>query len=241
MLVRSLWAETLKYRRTPALFLALAGPFLVTVLIGVVYALNPNLYGMSPAQKWTWLENALYATWTVLFLPLGTAMIAALATNLEHADNQLKQILCLPPSRAAVYAAKLIAVLGLVLAGSLVLALSFAGLGALMGASSPIPWKTALGTPIMAFIVLLPVLGLSVWLGLCWKSFAVGTSLNIGGTVAGTLAARSSTYWLFVPWTYPFIATRPEAQLDRALILAAVLGVIVIAWGFFDFRRRDVL
>ena len=239
-MMAALSAEVLKYRRTLTLLLALMGPILLALLLALAVALTPDLQALAPTQKWDWLENNIFNTWSVLVLPLGTAILAALATNLEHADNHLKHILTLPPTRPAVYMAKLTAVLGLVLAGSMVLGMSFVLVGLLVGGGSPIPWDKAFRTPLTAFVGALPLLVLGVWLGMCWRSFAVGLGVGLGGTVAGLLALRSSTYWPYVPWTYPTFAIQPNAeQADKALTLAVILGIVVMLMGLFDFKRRD--
>ena len=238
MLIRTLSAETLKYRRTPALWLALLGPAGLAGLFALMHALNPVT--LPAAQRWDWLAGNLFQTWAVLFLPLGTAILAALSTNLEHAENHLKHILTLPPPRWLVYSAKLIAVFGLVLSGSVVLGLSYVLVGVLIGASTPIPWDTAFRIPLTAFAALAPVLALGVWLGMRWRSFVVGLGVGLGGTVVGLIAMRSSTYWVFIPWAYPALATQPDtAKAIQALSLAALLGVLIILWGAFDFTRRD--
>ena len=178
----------------------------------------------------------------LLFLPLGATILCALATQLEHADNHLKHILSLPPSRAHVYAAKLTAVFGLVLLGSITLTLAQAGLVAMIGAAVPGPWWLAYSAALKAWVALFPVLTLGVWLGLRWRSFAVALSVGLAGTITGTLAIRSGTYWPFVPWAYPYMATQAvPANLERVLMLSIGLGVGIIVLGMLDFSRRDVV
>ena len=237
MMMRTLLAERIKYHRTPALFLATVGPIGLGGLICLIYALNPGLHNAKPAGKWAWLLESLLLTWVLLFLPLGATIVAALATHLEHAENHLKHMLTLPPSRAAVYAAKLVAVFALVLLGSMVLTLVHAGLAVLIGAATPGPWWTAYGVALKAWVGLWPMLALGVWLGLRWRSFAVALSVGLAGTITGTLAIRSEAFWPYVPWTYPYMAMRDQAL---AYLLSSILTVVLIGLGMWDFSRRDI-
>lgn len=241
MFKHALSAELLKYRRTPALLLALGVPLLLGVLMILAFTLG-GLRDLSIINKWAALKSQLYSLWTVLVLPLGTAILATMAVGLEHADNHLKHVLALPPSRGAVYLAKLICILGLVLAGSLLLALTYLAVGKVLGFPSLLPWSWAFSTPLVAFVADLPVLTLALWLALRWRSFALPLGIGLAGTVAGSLAGQSHHYWPYVLWTYPFRATASGAHdLDMAVELALALGLVIALSSYVDFRRRDIL
>lgn len=243
MLQRALWAETLKYRRTLALTLALTAPILLTALHVLGYALTPSMHAGSPDGKWEWLSSNVFQLWAILFLPLGSAILAALATHLEHADNQLKHILTLPPPKATVYLTKFIAVLSLVLIGSLALSAGMIASAWVIGAGSSLDWKAALQQPLLAFMGIVPALALGVWLGMRWRSFVIGVGVALAGTVISMMAVRlpEAAFWKFVPWAYPYfaIATDPQ-QAALAWWLGGIVGLTVIAWGLFDFVRQDV-
>ncbi len=239
MLKRALAAEILKYRRTPALWLALGVPLGFALCSLLIFTVST----LSPATTWHWLTGVFYVTWLQLVLPAGVAILAALAVGLEHGNNQFKQLLILPPSRGAVYFAKLISLLGLVLAGTLVLILAVTGIGlAEAGLAAPIPWRDLIGIPLLAFLAVTPVLALGLGLALRWRSFALPVSIGFAGTIATTLAVHSARVWPYIPWSYPFIAIS-NLYHDAALAfeLAGLLTLVFVLVSYLDFRRRDIL
>jgi hypothetical protein len=241
MLLRSLSAEALKYRRHATLWLAIGVPLSLGLLMILAFTLAESLREADPARKWALMQNQLVPMWAILVLPLGTSILAALATGLETADNHLKQVLVLPPSRSHTYSAKVIAILAIVLAGTLTLSLVMAAVGLVLGFAQPVPWRDLFEKPLIAYLGGLPTLALSAWLGLRFRSFAVPVGVGLAGSIAGSLAVRSGTYWLFVPWTYPMMVL---GGTNGVAIVAALLSVILFTLlalgGAVDFQRRDV-
>lgn len=242
MFLRVLSAETLKYRRTSALFLAVGVPVSINLLFLVIYALNPRLQQTPIAERWELFTGGGISTWTQFFLPLGLGIIAALALSLEHSDNQWKQILILGPSRAAVYIAKWLAVVALVMLGSIALMLSGLLIGGLVTGFGEIPWPALLRGAGLTFIGALGIISLQTWIATRFKAFAVSIGVALFGAIIGGYAAQSQSYWKFVPWTYPTAAfgfSAPDNTL--AVLLSVGLAVTVTALAAWDFSQRDML
>ena len=88
-LMRALWAEMLKMKRTVALRLAFIAPAAV-----VVYCLL-WFWGEEPEpQHNMWLELWQMGRifWTLLMLPLFVTLQSALLSGLEHRNGQWKQL-----------------------------------------------------------------------------------------------------------------------------------------------------
>jgi hypothetical protein len=243
MLARSLYAESLKYRRTPALLLALGGPFAVGVLSMLAFVLGSA--GQAPTVRhWGLLLGNLFNLWSLLMLPMGATLVSALAFGAEYAENHLKQVLSLPPPRWTVYAAKLVAGLSLTLIASLVMGAVSLGVGFLLGFPGPVPWLTAFKLPLLAFVAAWPVIALTVWISSRWKSFAVPLSVGVFGTFAALMSFRSRLYWPYVVWAYPGRVTGAVLSefTDPGLVLwiALIVGCALMVLGIADFSRRDV-
>lgn len=242
MFLRVLSAETLKYRRTSALFLAVGVPVAINLLFLLIYALTPRLQEAPIVERWELFTGGGVSTWTQLFLPLGLGIIAALALSLEHSDNQWKQILILGPSRAAVYIAKWLAVIALVLLGSIALMLGGLLIGGLVTGFNEIPWLELLRGAGLTFIGALGIVSLQTWISTRFKAFGISIGVALFGAIIGGYAAQSQLYWRFVPWTYPTAAFGFPAPDDvLAMLLSVGLAVSVTALAAWDFSRRDML
>jgi hypothetical protein len=238
MFLRALSAETLKYRRTSALFLAVGVPVAINLLFLLVYALTPRLQALPINGRWEVFLSGGISTWTQLFLPLGLGILAALALNLEHGDNQWKHVLVLGPSRVAVYLAKAVAVAALVLLGSVALAVSAFLVGGAVTGFQNIPWSEIVRGPALTFVGALGIVAVQTWLATRFKAFGASLGVALFGAILGTLAAQSQTYWRYVPWAYPSSAL---TNTDLALVLSGTVALVVTLLAAWDFNRRDMV
>ena len=123
MLLRALHSEFLKMKRTIALKMVVLAPAVVVLL--VLFAgwqtpystLNRNGLG----NKWIVLASLVLRFWTALMMPLYITLQTALIAGLDHSDNQWKSLLARPVPRWTLYVAKLMVVVAMTAAGTLVL------------------------------------------------------------------------------------------------------------------------
>jgi lantibiotic transport system permease protein len=241
MFLRAISAESLKYRRTSALFLAVGVPVGIELLFLTIYALTPRLHKMTLEARWDFfVTTPISSAWIQLFLPLGMGIIAALVLGLEHQDNQWKHALVLGPSRVAIYLAKWLAVMTLVFLGSVVLALSGLLIGGLMTSFQNIPWLEIVRGAGLSFLGSLGIVAIQTWLSTRFPAFGVSIGVALFGAILGGAAIQSQTYWKYIPWAYPgAVYGFPNNQLAILLSLGvATLVTILAAW---DFQRRDML
>jgi hypothetical protein len=242
MFLRALSAETLKYRRTSALFLAVGVPIAINLLFVLIYALTPRLHKLAINERWNIFIGGGMSTWTQLFLPLGLGIIAALALNLEHGDNQWKHALVLGPSRIAVYIAKCLAVTALLILGSVALGLSALLIGGAVTGFQSIPWADLARGPALTFVGALGIIAVQTWLATRFKAFGVSLGVALFGAILGGMAINSATYWKFVPWSYPSGAYNLQAPSNELAIgLSAGFAVVITVLAAWDFNRRDML
>jgi lantibiotic transport system permease protein len=242
MFLRALSAESLKYRRTSALFLAVGVPVAIELLYLLIFVLTPSVQKLPLAERWNFFVGTPVSTWVQLFLPLGMGIIAALVLGLEHQDNQWKHALVLGPSRIAVYLAKWLAVMALVLLGSIALAFSGFIVGGILTSFQSIPWLEIAKGAGLSFLGSFGIIAIQTWLSTRFRAFGISIGVALFGAILGTAASNSATYWKYIPWAYPNRASSfpsPDNQLAIGLSLALMLVVTILA--AWDFRQRDIL
>lgn len=147
VMLRVLWAETLKLKRTLALRLAVIIPLALVALNALVaYQRGPASFrGAENVWQQTMYEMFYFSS--LMMLPLFIALQATLVADVEHSSAGWKHLYTLPLPRWAVYAVKQLAALALVglsvglLAGFTVLAgLALQALKPEMGFEPHIPW-----------------------------------------------------------------------------------------------------
>lgn len=251
-LSRALAAELLKIRRTRALLIALAAPYLVALLPFVIaLSMSGPLARRQAFSPWSWLVEAAFSTWTLILFPLLLSLEAALLAAIEHRSQGFKHLFALPVRRGAIYGAKQAAVVLLTAASLLLLVLGLvaAGLGlrALrpgLGFDAPVPWSDLLVCAARVLAASGLILAIHTWMSLRWKSFAPVLALGILATVV-TVALNSGDVevWPWFPWSLPFRAARGFGQAGEPLLLAvgALGGLAAAVFAGCEMTRRDVL
>ena len=118
---RALSAETLKLKRTLAVWMVLIAPSVV-VALNFVMLLDRGENFMSQADTaWQALAQNILLFWALMMLPLFVTLETALLGGVDHNSQQWKHLYALPIPRWAIYAAKSIIALALIGASALVL------------------------------------------------------------------------------------------------------------------------
>jgi lantibiotic transport system permease protein len=235
-----LQAEILKYRRTSALFLAIGIPLAINALFLLAYFLNETVQKMSAPQRWEFFLSSLYGSWAQLFLPVGLGILAALALGLEHQENQWKQVLSVGVPRVQIYFAKWLAVMWLVLLGSITLALGSLLVGGITTGFQSIPWNKLLTSPLLMFLGSTGIISIQVWLATRYRAFALSMGVALFGAIAGGLVSNSATYWYYLPWTYPAFGIA-DSKNTIAIGLSCAVAIITLILATWDFQKRDMI
>ena len=250
-ILRALYAEQLKLKRTLALWLAPLAP-LVIIGLQMAIVLERTEYYRAQGNSDAWIEYGGQTAflWTVLLLPLFITLETALLANLEHGNGQWKHLFALPVPRGAIYAAKQVSamvIIGLSMAAlyvytvlsGLALRLLVPGLGF----EAPVPWWDFFRYIGLAYLASLLILAVHTWVALRWHSFVVASAVGIAAMVVAVVVMQSD-WGAWYPWTLPaLVAYGLEAgEKILSLLLAGSLGGIAAALlGGWDVVRRDVL
>src|SRR5258708_39860239 len=119
MLLRALSAETLKLKRTLAVWVVAGAP-MVVILLTVLVLLNPPR-GSTQVDVLKGMNQGSIGVWAVFMLPLFIVLETALVSAIDHNSKSWKHLYAMPIPRWAIYTAKLFAGLALTAASTLVL------------------------------------------------------------------------------------------------------------------------
>jgi len=214
VLVRALSAETLKMKRTLALWLTLLTPAALVFLEIAGATQNQGRLSSLPPEinRWSLLFEDLFNIWVILIFPLFITLETALLGQVEHSNHTWKLVHTQPVSRWATLAAKQIwglclvalgmaALIGLTLIGGTILDILMPGLAI----EPPIPWKEMLIPAGIALLASGIILAIHTWIALRSRSFVVASALGIGMTIAGLILAGLE-WTKYFPWTMPGMA-----------------------------------
>lgn len=243
-LVRALYAELLKLKRTLAFRIIFVLPLLIALLQFLVilrtktYARGFNLWQIHPTNS--------FQIWAVFMMPLLIALVTALLNGIEHSDKQWKHLFALPVPRYAVYFAKLIVGQGLILTSTLVLAVFTLIVGVAgmylrpeLANAGPMPYVWLAKQAALVWLASWLIIAIHTWISMRWSGFPIALGAGIGGTFFALFAA-SASLGKFYPWLLP-MNIFVEGRFAMALLLGIGGGVVAALLGCFEFTRRDVM
>lgn len=260
-LIRALSAETLKLKRTLALWLVVAAPLAVVLLFFLNYARPAGAYLIpSWANTWMWMTQNTLIMWSLVMLPLFVALETALLGGLEHNNGGWKHLFALAIPRWAVYSAKLVVGISLIGLGMLSLFgwIYLAGIGINMvnpgiGFEQDFPFLNVLGLIAATYFASWFIIAIHIWIAMRWRSFVVAMGFGIVAVFITLLVSQTSLWRLF-PWALPGnvenilyswitgVESPYPVQLAWLGIGLSLLGCLVAGvLGGVDVLRRDVL
>lgn len=255
--VRVLRAESLKIRRTLALWLVWVLPAAPAGL-QLLLQLTGNGRPSAQADPWVWMIYGAMITWTLFVLPLLVALETGLLAGIEHAASGWKHLFALPLRRGPVYAAKITTSAVLVLAAHAMLCLWIFVAGVLLAVLQPdlgftwIPPMELLLFTAASFAGSWLMLSLHAWIGLRWPSLVLNVGIAVVALVVN-LSLVESDLRRFFPWFIPANLTnemfqqlvegataRDPGDLTLSLTTSLLGGTLVIAAAVVMLGRRDV-
>jgi hypothetical protein len=240
VLVHSISSEWLKQKRSLTSWLVLGAGFFIPSLIAAVRILRPGgvpeLY--RAAGFWERLWTQAWESMTVFIMPLVIILCTSLIAQLEYRNNTWKQLHASPQPLAAIYVAKLLIVLAMVVqlfvlfnAGIYLAAMAPAVVFSAVDApASPIPYALFLRQNATFFIDVLPIVALQFLLALHFRNFMVPMGIGLAIWIV-SIGALPWEYNYLVPYTYAVIdyTTTVQSRVSHALPVAAP----VLALGYF--------
>lgn len=247
---RAVSAETLKLKRTLAVWMVLIAP---AVVVGLNFAMLVDRGGQYLTQAdavWLEWEKNILVFWALLMLPLFVTLETALLGGVDHSSQQWKHIFALPIPRWSICAAKLIVAVGLIGASTLVLWGETIGAGLLLGVvrpeiplRGPIPAWELLQPMLFTYLIALCISAVHQFVALRWQSFTFAIGFGIAMAVINFMVIQSDKWNRFFPWSWPAYAFFDEAAdfLPTAVMLGMAGGVIVGLIGVWVVSRREVV
>ncbi|UOF91271.1 lantibiotic immunity ABC transporter MutE/EpiE family permease subunit [Fodinisporobacter ferrooxydans] len=244
-------SELLKYKRTFARRIIVFAP-----LLFILIALPQKLF--MPAdylRPWQLLLDQVYNWWPVLFVPLGTALLASLVQLQEKKAGNYRNMRVHNIPAFLIWIGK---VAGMAYHMFLATWILFAAVIASgwMTAGGAIPWIKIFAGGFAIWLTSLAVIPLQLWAA-AWKGTFFSMILGLAGLIAGVMAA-SDPYWIYVPWSWPTrlmsaiigvhpngIALNPSDPLRDPSVIPVGIAVSFVAFIMFTlltavwFERRE--
>lgn len=252
-MMRVLYAECLKYRRTVVPWLVLISP-LAAAAISCDYVGSHRL----ESTAWPNLFFTANGIWSALWIPFGWGLTAGLAGEMEVSAGRWRSLRARELAPSLYYMAKA-CVLALFALASCVLLWGFLLIaGGILHLPAPMPVGTFALCMGVNWLGSLPWLWTALWLaeGTHWGvPVGFGAIGMLTAAIIGGEFALGNNIWPFIPWAWPsrFVLLMyamltpelrgPTVQLTFWSVLGAavVLSIIVLVLGTWWFHRRDVL
>ncbi|WP_405106462.1 ABC transporter permease [Paenibacillus sp. FSL K6-1217] len=237
MMWRALSADWLKIRGKGIWLLTFLGPLGLIAMQGLNFGLRYDyLHGQYREDLWAGLLSEI-APFLPIALYLGGTLICSLIANVEHQTSSWKQLLALPISRSAVFLAKLLLCLLLLIGSCLLLSAGAVILGLLLGfGSQPIPYTDVLRIGFASYAAAMPVIALQLWLSLSSRNQTLPVSV---GMTLSLLSPFGMFFSEWAPLSWPALAwSGPHPWLFSGAGL--LLGLLVLLPGAIHFARKDV-
>ena len=247
-LIRTFNAETLKMKRTLALWLAFVTPAALVFLETAAAYQRKGRWIPKGDDPWLYIFEHTITIWAILVVPLFITLETALAGQNEHGNQTWKVLYTQPVPRWTILAAKqlwglllsglgVVVLCGLTVAGGLILS----SLRPELGFTLDIPWiemSTQAGMVTLAAGV---TLGIHSWLAIRSNSFVIASAVGIGMTIAGIILMGLD--WIdYFPWSMPATALEYyyEGVSNQALVMTGVAGwVLLSVLGTLNLKEMD--
>ncbi len=250
ILIRTLYAELLKFKRTLALWLTVIAPAAIVFMHILVY-LQTDAQFPPNQNPWIRFTQGVLVFWGLLTMPLFVTLETALAGSLEHREEHWKHLFALPVPRWMIYTVKqcsgmlLIGISSavlpfLVLLGGGLLHLLRPNLGLM---TTPIPLKQLFTFVVPVYVSAWLIISIQTWVNLRWKNFVLSSALGMTMTILA-IAAVSSDWGSYYPWALPGLVANSFTDgfgYLQEVLLGGIGGVIVALLGGWDVVRQDVL
>ncbi len=246
---RAVSAETLKLKRTLAVWMVLIAPLTVVILNFLMFWQRGANFLTAVDSAWAGLAQNIDAFWSLLMLPLYVTLETALLGGVEHNAQQWKHLYALPLPRWSIYAAKWLISLALVAVSTLVLWIGTIACGLALNVVEP---ALAFSTSIPAWDILRPlvaigligllIIAIHLFVGLRWSNFTISIGFGMVATTINIMVMNSEKWAKVYPWSLPTFALEDTGGfLGTALAMGMIGGALVGLLGMWRMSRREVI
>ncbi len=251
--VRSVSAEFLKMKRTPALLVAVVAPYVIVLLFFLfAYYQGERLFPSPTSDPWRWFAEAAFVTWTGFFFPLFLGLETSLLAAVEHRAEGLRRLFVLPIRRTTLYLAKQTATYLLIASSFFLLSAGIVAAGLLLrmvgpevGFEAPPPMVLLIRLAVVAALASSFMVAIQTWVALLRKDVAAPIGVAVLATASMlALDAFDANLGAYHPWSYPGEAIRAVlADVDDPgwWIAGGITGILFAVVAGWSLGRRDVL
>lgn len=239
-MIAAIAAELIKLRRSLVLLVACAAPACVAAFAAAA------LLTRSGTVRWERFLDEGLAMWSFFMLPMSVTALTMLLAQIEHQSRMWTHLLALPVPRPALFLAKAMVALLLLLAmqAMVYVGLYAAGFGvdALLGGKltgDRQMGEMAIGLAAMA-VGALPMLAIQLWVALAFRSFVTPLVVGIVGTFVA-LVVTAAGVRLYIPWLLQIWATMWPREPGVVGVTAGLAGgALAIAIMVLAMSRREL-
>ncbi|MDQ0175315.1 ABC transporter permease [Bacillus chungangensis] len=235
MMIKVLKADLLKMKRKWIWFLVFLGPLGIVGLQAVNFGLRYDYLVGQAEDVWQELLQNVNVLIPITLL-LGIAILASMTANVEHQQNAWKQLLALPVSRTAVFTAKFIENVLLLLVACFLLVIETIILGIALRFGFDFPLLQVIKNSFYPLFAALPIMALQVWLSITMRNQALPLTIGIFGAIFSLYSVRGPD-WLI--WKWPLLIS-DKHQPEWFVMVGLAVGLLILLFGIFDFEKRDV-
>ncbi|OKP83178.1 multidrug ABC transporter permease [Paenibacillus sp. P3E] len=199
-----LQSEHLKYKRSFSVKLVWAAPsfFVLFALIALLYISKgqslPGELFLSMVFNW----------WPFIFVPLGTALLCALAEVRERKAGHYRGLRLYNIRPGLLWIGKIMVLAYYLLLSSLG-TIAAALLAGLLITDGTLPVEKVVYASLLTWLVSLSLIPLQL-MAAAWKGMAASIGLGVAGMFTGVIAAPGP-HWLYVPWSWALRLMCPVA------------------------------
>lgn len=243
---KMLQIEMLKLKHSKILWIVTLAPAFI-VFQGVSNFMRYyELFTEKGQNIWEQLYSQSVIFYSFILLPILITLIMTILSKVENDDGGWKYALCLPIKRSDIYISKFLIGSSLVLINILIFIISILISGKILKAPNPIPYKTIIGQPLLAYLVSFPVMIITYIVSINYSHVGVPLGLGIGLTLPTILVANTK-YWILYPWTYPAMATLGGGSFLESIWsklmypISIIMFLIIFIWGVYRFKTKDIV
>lgn len=239
MILKTLRAELIKYRRNPIWIIFFILPIFPACLGTFNYLANIEI--LDKAWFSLWSQHTIFSS--SFFIPAQLGVFCAWQWRLEHTDHNWNSLMTAPVQVHSIYFAKLIPDIAISLVSQFCIIALFIICGKLAGISEPIP-KDIISWFLFGSLGSLCLCSAQLFLSLMIRSFAIPVALALLGGIAG-LIMTSQGLGMFFPYSLLCLGMRANNPLRELPTLPFLVNCILFIFLFsmlsiWYLKRRDV-
>ncbi len=241
MLLKLIWIEQMKLKRSPVWLAFLLMP-VIPAALGTLNYLN-NLGLLKSEWYSLWTQHTLFTCY--FFLPVMIGVYCAYIMRQEQNNHNWNKVLTMPAARSMVFVAKLVCVSLLLLMSELWIGVLFVISGLAVGMTAP-PTREILTWCLFGTLGGMVTASVQLMLSLFFRSFALPVGISFAGGISGLLflAKGLGHIWPYSLMAYGMRSNAPQQIMETGYAPFAVTCIVWIAGltlvSSFLLERRDI-